>query len=52
MVRGVEQDMLMEDAPRQDLITYRVGDLDPIEIHEAVIGTGKWRTPRCIDACL
>ncbi|KOC12074.1 hypothetical protein AFLA70_48g004071 [Aspergillus flavus AF70] len=23
-----------------DLITYRVGDLDPIEIHEAVIGTG------------
>ena len=27
--------------PWQDLITYRVGELDPIKLHEAVIGSGK-----------
>ncbi|KID84431.1 hsp70 family chaperone [Metarhizium guizhouense ARSEF 977] len=29
-----------------DLISYRIGDLDPIELHEAVIGTGRSITHR------
>ncbi len=30
---------------RQDLISYRIGSLNPIELHEAVVGTGNGRAP-------
>jgi hypothetical protein len=32
----------------QDLITYRVGDVGPIQLYEAVVGTGKHLAPNVL----